>query len=183
MSNALMGQTIGFIDEAIASEELITNNNSLMKLVRTMGAFSRQVSISPALSLVNSTALPDVMTVVGGYILVEGIFGVVVTACSANASTFALAHDPTVGAADIVLNSAIEMNAAALGDTIWIDGDATAATLADQATNPALAAPSPFLLPAGGLDITMSAADLTTGAIDLIMIWRACSPGAYVTVA
>lgn len=183
MSNQMMARTLGFLEESIASEELITNNNSLMKIIKTMGTFSRQVSMKSAFSLVNITASPDVMTVAGGYILVEAIFGVVVTACSANASTLALAIDPTVGAANIPIGTAIEMNAAALGDTVWVEGDASACILMDQATNPALVAPYPFVFPAGGLDLTMSTADLTTGAIDLIMIWRALSPAAYVTVA
>ena len=183
MSNKSMAQTLGFIDEAISADELITNNNSAMKLLRTLTTFMPRASVSSNLSLVASTALPDVMTVAGGYILVDAIFGVVVAACSANASTMVIDFDPTVGAADIPIADAIEMNAAALGDTVWVEADATAAILMDQATNVALVPPFPFLLPAGGLDLTMSTADLTTGAIDLIMVWRAVTPGAYVTVA
>jgi hypothetical protein len=182
MSNQMTSRTLGFLEESIASEELITNNNSLMKIVKTMGTFSRQVSISSSLSLIGGS-IADVMTITGGYIIIEAIFGVVVTVCSANACTLALGIDPTVGASDIPIGTAIEMNAAALGDTVWVEADASACVLMDQATNPALYPFYSFLCPAGGLDMDMSNSNLTTGAIDLIVVWRACSPEAYVTVA
>jgi hypothetical protein len=182
MSNALMGKTIGFIDEAIASEELITNNNSLMKMVRTMATFSQQVSISSSLSLIGGS-IADVMTITGGYIIIDALFGVVVTVCSNNACTVAFGIDPTVGAADIPISSGVDVDSAAVGDTLWVDGDATASVLMDQATNPALFPAYSFLCPVGGLDMDLANSNLTTGAIDLILVWRACSPEAYVTVA
>ena len=182
MSNALMAQTLGFVDEAIASEELITNNNSLMKIVRTMGTFSRQVSISSSIALTGGS-IADVFTIVGGYIIVEGIIGRLTTACSANACTMAWGIDPTVGAADIPIGTAVEMNAATLGSFISAEGDGSALVIDANDTSPGSLCAVPFMAPAGGIDIDMQNSNLTTGVMDLVLIWRACSPAAYVTVA
>jgi len=152
-------------------------------MIRTMATFSRQVSLKTGLDLTGGS-IADVFTIVGGYIIVEGIIGRLTAACSANACTLAITSDPTVGASDTPIGTAVEMNAATLGSAIYVTGASADAAIkaAENATVPLLCV-TPFLLPPGGLDVDLSTSDLTTGTMDLMMIWRACSPEAYVTVA
>ena len=182
MSDGHIIRTIGLLEDSRISEAKMNNNNTMMSMVKTMAMSSRQVSISESVAL-DGGSIADVFTITGGYILIEAFMLFLTEVVSGNACTMAWGIDPTTGAADIPIGTALDINAYAVGDMIWAEGDGTALEKADNATNSARGCITPILGPPGGIDMDMANSDPTTGIADVIMIWTPLSADAYVTVA
>ena len=180
MSNAAMVQNIGLLEDAvIADTAKMINNNSLMAMVKTMAQRQLRVSISSSLAL-DAGSQADVFTITGGYVMIYAMVMFTTEAVSANACNMAWGFDPTTGAADIPIGANVDINAMALGDAVYAEGDATALVIADQATNPALACITPILGPPGGIDVDLANSNPTSGIADFMVQYRPLTADAYI---
>lgn len=187
MSNAAMIKNIGLLEDAVIGDAKMVNNNSLMAMVKTIAQHMPRTSISTGLSFISGDCL-DVFTVTSGYILLQGMTVVMTTAGSANAALIGFVHDPLAayGASttDIATETgSADLQSAAIGDMFAADLDATA--VVKYAHGTALAPhgkvhPGGLVLPPGGIDITLSTSNLTTGAGDAIVFYTPLTPNAYV---
>jgi hypothetical protein len=189
MSDKHLIQVIGRTeDSVIASTAVMVNtSNTLMSMLKTIAQHMPRTSISTGIVLTGGD-LADVFTVTGGYILLQGMTVVITTAVSANAALIGFVHDPpaTYGASttDIATETAsADIQSAAIGDMFAADLDATA--VVKYAHGTALAPhgkvhPGGLVLPPGGIDITLSTSDPTTGAGDAIVFYTPLTANAYV---
>ena len=155
------------------------NNNSLMSMAKTIAQYTPRTCISEGVILTGGS-IADVFTVTGGYITIHAFICHVTVVCSANACTMAWSADPTVGAANTPIMAAIEMNACVLGSMVYAVGDASAGVIAANDTTLGLWCVTPIVCPAGGIDMTLSNSNLTTGTINAIMIYSPVTADAYV---
>ena len=137
--------------------------------------------VATATLALDGGSVVDVFTVSGGPVEVLGLFTHVTTAVSANACTFKWQSDPTSGAANTDLCGNVDINAAAIGDVLYITGASAGAQVkAANATAVALSCATPaFLLP-GGVDAVMANSDPTSGAATVYLVYRPLSLGATV---
>jgi len=179
MSNQMTSRTLGFLEDAVIGDAKMINNNSLMKLTKTIAQYTPRTCVSTGIALTGGS-IADVFTVTGGYVSILAFVCHVTTVCSANACTMAWSADPTVGAANTPIMAAIEMNACVLGSMVWTEGDASAGIITANDTTLGRWCLYPIICPAGGIDMTMQSSDLTTGAITAMMIYSPVTADAYV---
>ena len=112
--------------------------------------------------------ISDVFTVSGGPVMVTAMVMRITEAITNSASNMAWVYDPTVGAANVTIGSALDVANFAIGDLIWAELDGTALVKVAQnallknfsgiGDNTAIANSGRGLwVPEGGIDITMSA--------------------------
>ena len=138
--------------------------------------------VATATLALDGGSVVDVFTVAGGPVELLGLFTHITTAVSANACTFKWQSDPTSGAANTDLCGNVDINAAAIGDVLYITGASAGAQVkAANATAVALSCATPaFLLP-GGVDARLAHSDPTTGAATVYVTYRPLVAGAGVS--
>jgi len=145
--------------------------------------FGRRVVLSSQMAL-DGNNIADVFTVAGGPVELIGLIMHITEAVSAHACAISWHNDVTVGAADTPICGAIDINAFAIADDIYITGDGTdAAIKADAATQGTLMCATPAILFAGGIDYVAANANPTSGIADVYLIYRPLVAGATVTAA
>lgn len=190
MSSRILAQTIGFTDAAfVPIDEDMDNNRSLMSLLKTLALGMPRTIISEDLALTAGDQV-DVFTVNDGYVLLLGMTLVITAAVSANAALVGFVFDPVAAygasATDIATETgSADLQSAAIGDMFAADLDATA--VVKYANGTALApygAVNPgglVLSPGGGIDVTISTSNPTTGTGDVIVTYLPLSVGAYLS--
>jgi len=124
----------------------------------------------------------DVFTIAGGPIELLGLWAHIVTAVSANACTFKWQLDPTIGASSTDLCGTVDINAAALGDVLYITGASAGAQVkAANGTAVALGCTTGAFLPPGGIDAVLQNSDPSTGVATVYMAYRRMTLTAVVT--
>lgn len=180
--------TIGLVDSPVLTDEKMVNNNTLMSMLKTIAQYMPRTSISTGVALTGGDLL-DVFTVTGGYVLLKGMVLVVTTAVSANAALVGFVFDPVAayGASntDIATETgSADLQSAAIGDMFSADLDATAVVKYANGTALApfgLVAPGGLVLtPGGGIDVTISTSNPTTGAGDVIVYYVPLTANAYI---
>ena len=126
-------------------------------------------------------SVEDVLTIAGGPILVTSLSFVLTEAASNNSVTMAFESDPTTGAGDLNIASAVDIDNTAVGGWVYAEGDGSAAVISAIGGNVAQGCTVPCVVPIGGLDIIMGSANLTTGIGNLYISYIPKSTG--VTVA
>jgi hypothetical protein len=182
MSEHYWVRNFGDIDQSIVTEAAFPAKVTMVKVLKTMASFTRQVSIKSSLAL-DGGSVADVFTIAGGYIMIEGLIGFVTEAVSANACNMLWAFDPTIGASDTPICANVDINAMALGSCFYAEGDATAGVIVANGTDVGSMMTTPIIGPPGGIDMDLANSNPTTGIADVILVWRPLSAGAYVTVA
>ena len=181
MSNQMLARTLGFLEDAVIGDAKMINNNSSMALVKTIAQYTPRTSIKTALALTGGS-VADVFTVTG-YIEIQAFVVHVTTVCSANACTMAWSADPTVGAANTPIMAAIEMNACVLGSMVHAVAAAGAGVIVANDTTLGIFLPNSIVCPAGGIDMTLSTSDLTTGIATVIVVYRPLTADGFVAAA
>ena len=187
MSERIQAQTIGLVTDAVIGDAAMVNNNTLMSMVKTIAQYMPRTSISTGVVLTGGD-VADVFTVTGGYILLTGMTLVVTAAVSANAALVGFVFDPVAAygasATDIATETgSADLQSAAIGDMFAADLDATA--VVKYANGTALAPhgkvhPGGLVLsPGGGIDVTISTSNPTTGAGDVICQYTPLTANAY----
>ena len=181
MSSKHLIQVLGRTEDSVIADttDWVNTSNTLMAMLKTQMQRQMRVSISSSVAL-DGGSVADVFTVTGGYCMIYSMVMFLTEAVSANACTMAWSFDPTTGASDIPIGSALSFNGYAIGDMVWAEGDATALVKADQATNSARACTVPILAPVGGIDMDMQNSDPTTGIADWIIQYRPLTADAYI---
>lgn len=124
----------------------------------------------------------DVFTVANGPIEVIGLILHLTEAVSANACNLSWESDPTVGAGQAPMCAVVDINAAAIGDHIYITGLASAAAV--KAANGSIVGnrcKEPSIVFPGGIDLVLANSDPTSGIADAYLIYRPLSSTATVT--
>ena len=187
MGERIFAQTVGNVEAAVLTDAKMVNNNTLMAMLKTIAQYMPRTSISTSLALTGGD-LEDVFTVTGGYVLLTGMTVVITAAVSANAALIGFVHDPpaTYGASttDIATETgSADIQSAAIGDMFAADLDATA--VVKYAHGTALAPhgkvhPGGLVVPPGGIDITLSTSNPTTGTGDAIVFYTPLTANAYI---
>jgi len=183
-------RTIGLLEDAVIGNAKTINNNTLMALVKTLSQNMTRTAIKTGLAL-DAGDQVDVFTVTGGYILLLGMTVILTEAVSAHAALIGFVHDPPAayGASttDIATETAsADLQSGAIGDAFAADLDATA--VVKYAHGTALAPhgkvhPGGLVLPPGGIDITISTSNPTSGIGDVIAHYKPLTADAYLVVA
>ena len=187
MGERIFAQTVGMLEDSVLTDAKMVNNNTLMAMLKTVAQYMPRTSISTGLALTGGD-LEDVFTVTGGYVLLQGMCVVVTTAVSANAALIGFVHDPpaTYGASTTEIateTGSADLQSAAIGDMFSAELDASA--VVKYAHGTALGVfgavnPGGLVLPPGGIDITISTSNPTTGAGDAIVYYTPLTANAYI---
>ena len=187
MSDRNFARTVGFLEDSVLTDAAMINNNTIMAMLKTIAQHAQRSCISTGVVLTGGDVV-DVFTVTGGYVLLQGMTVVITTAVSNNAALIGFVHDPpaTYGASttDIATETgSADLASAAIGDMFAADLDATA--VVKYAHGTALAPhgkvhPGGLVLPPGGIDITISTSNPTTGAGDAILLYTPLTANAYI---
>jgi len=172
-------------DNVKASLDLAhTDLDTIIAHVDTLELVTPRYIENPAQSLTSGT-IDDVFTIAGGDILVLALWSTVTTVCSNNSVTMGYTWDPTAGAGtDTAIASGVDVDSAAVGDSVCAEGDATAAVIKAIGTAvPIAALNSGFILGPGGIDIEMQSSNLTTGIVTAKMIYIPLQSGTTVTAS
>lgn len=156
---------------------------------RTSGLRAMPRNIVKTAVALTGGSIADVFTVSGGPILVENIWVEITTACSANASLIHFESDPTNGASNTQIaegTSAPDLQSAALGDIFALNGDSQD-VMKKHANGTDLPVKENqnggIFVPAGGIDMSLSTSDLTTGAATIYMMYQPLDNDANVTAS
>lgn len=188
MGERIFAQTVGMLEDSVLTDAKMINNNTLMAMVKTMAQHAQRTCISTSLALTGGD-LEDVFTVTGGYVVLQGMTLVVTAAVSANAALVGFVFDPVAAygasSTDIATETgSADLQSAAIGDMFAADLDASA--VVKYANGTALAPhgkvhPGGLVLtPGGGIDITISTSNPTTGTGDAILLYTPLTPNAYI---
>jgi len=187
MGERIFAQTVGNVEASVLTDAAMINNNTLMAMLKTIAQHMPRSSVSTGIVLTGGD-LADVFTVTGGYVLLKGMCVVITAAVSNNAALIGFVHDPPAayGASttDIATETgSADLASAAIGDMFSAELDATA--VVKYAHGTALAVfgatnPGGLVLPPGGIDITISTSNPTTGAGDAIVHYVPLTPNAYI---
>ena len=185
--NKLFIQTVGRLDDTVLSNTLMLNSNTLMAMLKTMAQWAPRTAISEDLALTAGDQ-EDVFTVTGGYVLLKGMGVVITAAVSNNAALIGFVHDPPAAYGASTTDIATETGSAdiaqaAIGDMFCAELDASA--VVKYAHGTALGVfgavnPGGLILPPGGIDITLSSSNPTTGTGDAIVHYVPLTPNAYI---
>jgi hypothetical protein len=190
MGERIFAQTVGDVEAAVLTNAAMINNNTLMAMLKTMAQWMPRTAIKTSLAL-DAGDKVDVFTVTGGYVLLLGMVTVITEAVSAHAALIGYVFDPVAAygalATDIATETgSADLASAAIGDMFVADNDATA--VVKYANGTALA---PFgavnpgglvLSPGGGIDVTISTSNPTSGIGDVIVFYQPLTPNAYILV-
>lgn len=189
MSDGHIIRTIGLLEDAVIGNATMINNNTVMALLKTIAQYMPRTAIKTGLAL-DAGDQVDVFTVTGGYILLTGMTVILTEAVTAHAALIGFVHDPPAayGASttDIATETAsADLQSGAIGDAFAADLDATA--VVKYAHGTALAPhgkvhPGGLVLPPGGIDVTISTSNPTTGIGDVICQYTPLTAAAYLTV-
>lgn len=137
-------------------------------------------------TVVNAKDLPQstaeaLVNVVGGKILLEGVFGEVTTVIQTQTNNAKLVADPTTGA-DVDLCATLDITGDAVGTMYRITGDLSdAMEAATSGAQELLGDYKPVVVAPGAIDLSCSAS--STGAVKWVFLWRALDPYAKLEVA
>ena len=118
-------------------------------------------------------------TVSGGDILVHLMYATVDTTLETTASNVSVQANPTTGTTDVIATT-VDATALAAGDHVLVEGDGTAAVVAGVLIFP-LGAPTPWICPAGTIEVIHAAA--MTGTLHWDLYWEPLAENASVTAA
>ncbi len=141
----------------------------------------QEMYISSADVNIADGSVAGVFTIGTAPILVTSLSFQFTEAASNTSVTFAFEADPTTGAGDLNIASAVDVDNTAIGGWVYAEGDGSAAVISAIAGNVAQGCTVPFVCPIGEIDITMGSANLTTG---IGTVWMSYKPlGAAVVAA
>lgn len=146
-------------------------------------AWDVRTVVSSAMAL-DGNNIEDVFTVTNGPVELIGLFTHLTEAVSAHACAVKWQSDPTSGAANTDLCGTVDINAAAIGDVLYITGaSADAQVNAANATAVPLVCATPAVVLPGGIDYVAANADPTSGIADVYLMYRPLTATAVVTAA
>ena len=124
----------------------------------------------------------DVFTVANGPIELLGLIAHTTEAVSAHACDTKWQSDPTVGASSTDLCGNVDINAMAIGSSLYIDGpSASAGVIAVNGTaGPEMCDTHQVVMP-GGIDLVQANSNPTAGIADVYLVYRPLSSTATVT--
>ena len=189
MGERIFAQTVGNTEASVLGGVTLNNRHTLMALLKTLAAHMPRSAVSSSLALTGGD-LEDVFTVTGGYILLQGMCVVVTAAVSNNAALIGFVHDPPAAYGASTTDIATETGSAdlaqaAIGDMFSAELDATA--VVKYAHGTALGVfgatnPGGLVLPPGGIDITISTSNPSSGTGDAIVLYTPLTANDYVVV-
>ena len=190
MGDRRFTRVIGNLEDSVLTNALMLNNNTLMAMIKTVAQWAPRTAIKSSLAL-DSGDQVDVFTVTGGYVLLTGMTVILTEAVSAHAALIGFVFDPVAAygasATDIATETgSADLQSGAIGDMFAADLDATA--VVKYANGTALAPhgkvhPGGLVLtPGGGIDVTISTSNPTSGIGDVICLYQPLTPNAYILV-
>ena len=127
-------------------------------------------------------SVADVFAVANGPIELLGLISHLTEAVSANACNFKWESDPTVGAGNADICGNVDINAAAIGDQLFITGtSADAMVKAANGTAVGRMCDNSAVVFPGGIDATLANADPTSGIADVYLTYRPLTSTSTVT--
>lgn len=171
---------------AFPSSAIPANAVSLAEVLREMYDQSPKGFSNTAVALTGGN-VTDVFTIVGGPILLLGLWAFVTTAVSADACVINFQANPTEGASNTDISegtAGLDIVSAAIGDILALNGDsqdimvkyANGTDLAMMALNN-----GGIFVPVGGIDMILSNSAPTTGIADIFIRYLPLARGVTVT--